>query len=123
MLKVPDKVSRRLYYSISDVCKMADLKPHVLRYWESEFPDLRPRKNRAGNRAYKTKDIKLIFLIKHLLYEEKYTVEGARRKLRNMRQEKSKELELPYKYEQLKNALLSLKSELKEILATLDGRS
>ncbi|MDZ7371959.1 MAG: MerR family transcriptional regulator, partial [candidate division KSB1 bacterium] len=58
----------------------------VLRYWESEFPELKPNKNRAGNRIYKKSDIQLIFAIKRLLYEDKYTIEGARRKLREMRQ-------------------------------------
>ncbi len=71
----------KIYYSIGEVCEMLGLEPHVLRYWENEFPQLRPKKNRAGNRAYRLKDIRIIDYIKHLLYEEKYTIEGARKKL------------------------------------------
>ncbi|MBN1307326.1 MAG: MerR family transcriptional regulator [Chitinispirillaceae bacterium] len=72
---------QKVYYSISEVCGMMGLEPHVLRYWESEFPQLRPRKNRAGNRAYRDKDIRIIGYIKYLLYEEKFTIPGAKKKL------------------------------------------
>jgi DNA-binding transcriptional MerR regulator len=75
----------REYYSISEVCEIVGLKPHVLRYWETQFPPLSPSKNRSGNRVYQRKEIKLIMLVKKLLYEEKYTVEGARAKLEQLR--------------------------------------
>ena len=78
-------VLQREYYSISDVCDIVDLKPHVLRYWETQFGPLNPSKNRSGNRVYQRKEIRLILLVKHLLYEEKYTVDGARAKLDQMR--------------------------------------
>ncbi|MEO7426407.1 MAG: MerR family transcriptional regulator [Fibrobacteria bacterium] len=71
----------KLYYSISEVCSMTGLEQHVLRYWESEFPQLRPKKNRSGNRAYRTKEIKIIRYIKYLLYEEMYTIPGAKKKM------------------------------------------
>ena len=71
----------KLYYSISEVCVMTGLEQHVLRYWESEFPQLHPKKNRAGNRAYRAKEIKIIRYIKYLLYEEKYTIPGAKKKM------------------------------------------
>lgn len=71
----------KLYYSISEVCSMTGLEQHVLRYWESEFPQLRPKKNRAGNRAYRAKEIKIIRYIKYLLYEEMYTIPGAKKKM------------------------------------------
>jgi DNA-binding transcriptional MerR regulator len=71
----------KLYYSISEVCAMTGLEQHVLRYWESEFPQLRPKKNRSGNRAYRTKEIKIIRYIKYLLYEEMYTIPGAKKKM------------------------------------------
>ncbi len=74
-------IPKKAYYSISEVCRFTSLEPHVLRYWESEFPQLRPKKNRAGNRAYREKDITLIKNIKHLLYDEKFTISGARKKL------------------------------------------
>jgi DNA-binding transcriptional MerR regulator len=74
----------KLYYSISEVCGMTGLEQHVLRYWESEFPQLRPKKNRSGNRAYRTKEIKIVRYIKYLLYEEMYTIPGAKKKMADM---------------------------------------
>lgn len=74
----------KLYYSISEVCAMTGLEQHVLRYWESEFPQLRPKKNRSGNRAYRSKEIKIIRYIKYLLYEEMYTIPGAKKKMADM---------------------------------------
>ncbi len=70
---------KKLYYSISEVSKITGLEQYVLRYWESEFPQLKPAKNRAGNRIYTNKDIKLILYIKKLLRDEKYTIEGAKK--------------------------------------------
>lgn len=84
---------KKTYYSISEVCSMIALEPHVLRYWESEFPQLRPKKNRAGNRAYRDKDIETIEYIKRLLYEEKYTIPGARKKLSESKDSDVKESE------------------------------
>lgn len=69
---------RKLYYSISEVATATDLEPHVLRYWETEFEQLRPKKNRAGNRVYTDADIATLNRIKRLLKEDKYTIEGAR---------------------------------------------
>jgi DNA-binding transcriptional MerR regulator len=75
----------RLYYSISDVADMIDIKPYVLRFWEKEFPSLKPKKNRAGNRTYQKKDIELLRRIKELLYKEGFTIFGARQKLKDER--------------------------------------
>lgn len=72
---------RKLYYSISEVSTITGLEQYVLRYWESEFPQLKPAKNLAGNRIYTNKDIKLILYIKKLLRDERYTIEGAKRVL------------------------------------------
>lgn len=69
------------FYSIGEVCSLTDLKPHVLRYWESQFKVLNPAKNRSGNRVYSRREVELIMLVKHLLYTEKYTIDGARQKL------------------------------------------
>jgi DNA-binding transcriptional MerR regulator len=74
---------KKLYYSISEVSKITDLEQYVLRYWESEFEQLSPSKNRAGNRIYTNRDIKLILYIKKLLREERYTIEGAKQVLIN----------------------------------------
>jgi len=78
-----NKPMKKLYYSISDVSRMTDLKQHILRHWESEFPELHPMKNRAGNRIYRLKEIRLLFLIKRLINEEQYTFDGARKKLKD----------------------------------------
>ena len=72
---------KKLYYSISEVSKITELEQYVLRYWETEFEQLKPSKNRAGNRIYTNRDIKLILLIKRLLREERYTIEGAKQVL------------------------------------------
>ena len=76
-----DTEIKKLYYSISEVCKLTDLKSYVLRYWETEFRELKPPKNRAGNRTYRKRDIDTINKIKELLYEKKFTIEGARNQL------------------------------------------
>ena len=73
---------KKLYYSISEVSKITDLEQYVLRYWESEFEQLKPAKNRAGNRIYTNRDIKLILYIKKLLRDERYTIEGAKQVLK-----------------------------------------
>ena len=69
------------FYSIGEVCSLTDLKPHVLRYWESQFRFLNPAKNRSGNRVYKSKEVELIMLVKQLLSTEKYTIDGARQRI------------------------------------------
>jgi DNA-binding transcriptional MerR regulator len=76
---------RKEYYSISEVADIVGLPAHVLRYWESQFSVLNPSKNRSGNRVYQRKEIKLILLVKQLLHDEKYTVEGAKQKLEQLR--------------------------------------
>ncbi|CAN5606043.1 hypothetical protein BH23GEM10_BH23GEM10_06520 [soil metagenome] len=76
---------RKEYYAISEVADLVGLPAHVLRYWESQFAVLNPSKNRSGNRVYQRKEIRLILLVKQLLYDEKYTVEGAKQKLDQLR--------------------------------------
>ena len=80
---------KKLYYSISEVSKLSELEQYILRYWETEFEQLKPSKNRAGNRIYTNKDIKMIELIKKLLREKKYTIEGAKKILSNPTELKS----------------------------------
>lgn len=74
---------KKLYYSISEVSKITEIEQYVLRYWETEFEQLNPQKNRAGNRIYTNKDIQLILQIKMLLRDKKYTIEGAKKILDN----------------------------------------
>lgn len=82
-----EPIVKKAYYSIGDVCELTGLKPHVLRYWETQFSALRPSKNKAGNRVYRPKEVELVNLIKNLLYEQKYTIEGANRRILDIRRE------------------------------------
>jgi len=75
------KIPEKLFYKIGEVSRITGVEPYVLRYWETEFPFLKPRKSRSGQRLYVKKDIDTILEIKRLLYEEKYTIEGVRKKL------------------------------------------
>lgn len=77
---------QKLYYSISEVGEMVDLEPHVLRYWQDQFDELHPRKNRAGRRVYTDDDVAVIRRIKYLLREDKYTIDGARQVLTRERE-------------------------------------
>ena len=76
-------LGNKLYYSISEVAEITELQPYTLRAWEREFPCLRPRRNRGKNRAYRERDIGIILLIKQLLYDERYTSQGVKKKLKD----------------------------------------
>lgn len=80
-----EPIAQRAYYSIGEVCDLTGIQAHVLRYWETRFEVLRPVKNQAGNRVYRPREVELVLLLKRLLYEDKYTVEGARQELARMR--------------------------------------
>jgi DNA-binding transcriptional MerR regulator len=112
------KVADKIYYSISEVAETTGLKSYVLRFWEKEFPFLKPKKNRAGNRSYQQKDIDLINQIKHLLYDEGYTIEGARSRLKALRHEDD-EAKLVAEKMRLKNLLTEVRKELTELLKSL----
>ena len=115
---------KKLYYSIGEVSKITDLKQYVLRYWETEFKQLNPNKNKAGNRTYRQKDIDTILEIKNLLYKEKFTIEGARKML----SQPSKEVKVATKTE--KNVITKgvnskilekIRNDLKSILDDLQS--
>lgn len=114
------------FFSIGEVCELTDLKPHVLRYWESQFRFLNPAKNRSGNRVYQRREVELILLVKHLLYTEKYTIEGARQKVDEQR--KGGELRSVARAALTLQTLEALESDLREVLRALapdapkDGR-
>jgi DNA-binding transcriptional MerR regulator len=110
------KPAARLYYSITEVAGMTGVRPHVLRYWETEFKALRPKKNRAGNRIYRAGDINLILLIKKLLYEEGFTIAGAKRKLPQAKTEPAAKPAKRTKRDDLLEALRKDLLEMKEIL-------
>ena len=115
---------KKLYYSIGEVSKITDLKQYVLRYWETEFKQLNPNKNKAGNRTYRQKDIDTILEIKNLLYKEKFTIEGARKIL----SQPSKEFKVATKTEKKvittevnTKILEKIRNDLKSILDDLQN--
>lgn len=110
--------SAKMYYSISEVADMTGVKAHVLRYWETEFPSLRPKKNRAGNRNYRPKDIKAILVIRDLLYKEGFTISGARKKLQEHYGNPDpliNQLQIPFADPQARQILTTIKNELQEL--------
>ena len=109
------------YFSIGEVCELTGLRPHVLRYWESQFSFLRPTKNRSGNRVYQRREVELITLVKHLLYTEKYTIDGARQKVDEHR--KSADLRQMARGALKLEALEELERDLKDLLGTLRGQT
>ena len=121
---------KKLYYSISEVSKITDLEQYVLRYWESEFEQLKPAKNRAGNRIYTNRDIKLILYIKKLLRDERYTIEGAKQVLKSYtpEDETGEQLVLidtpkpknKIEDEQLRSDVIEVKKFLEELLQKLN---
>jgi DNA-binding transcriptional MerR regulator len=76
-------IPEKLFFKIGEVCELAGVQAHVLRYWESEFPTLAPQKNRAGQRVYRKRDVEMALRIKELLYEDQYTIAGAKKRLTN----------------------------------------
>ena len=113
---------KKLYYSIGEVSKTTGLKQYVLRYWETEFKQLNPTKNKAGNRTYRQKDIDLIMNIKSLLYDDKFTIEGARKMLSQPVVKKDLTKSKPSSVERSvnKKTLMKIRSELKSILDELE---
>jgi DNA-binding transcriptional MerR regulator len=109
----------REFFSIGDVCDLTALKPHVLRYWESQFRFLHPAKNRSGNRVYQRREVELIMLVKQLLYVEKYTIEGARQRVEEYK--KAGELKALARAALDAQTVISLERELQNILTVLDG--
>ena len=114
----------RLYYRIGEVSRITGLKPHVLRYWESEFKVIKPHKGGSLQRLYRRKDLELILKIKKLLYEEGFTIAGAKKKIRDLERLENKQLKLKL-VEKKSNGkdhelLASVKEELKGIRSMLE---
>ncbi len=117
MPKLSPKV-KKLYYSIGEVSELTGLKAYVLRYWETEFSQLKPPKNRAGNRTYRQKDIDLIMHVKNLLYNEKYTIDGARSVLKGGT-DKSNLIEAEAVNEKQKIIVKKIRENLETILSII----
>jgi DNA-binding transcriptional MerR regulator len=109
------------FYSIGEVCTLTDLKPHVLRYWESQFRFLNPAKNRSGNRVYKGREVELIMLVKHLLYTEKFTIDGARQRVDQYR--RTGELRASARKAFEAEMVQDLRSSIEEVMGILDGKA
>ncbi|MBI4699275.1 MAG: MerR family transcriptional regulator [Nitrospirae bacterium] len=102
-------IPEKLFYKIGEVSSIAEVESYVLRYWETEFPFLKPKKNRAGQRVYTRKNLDLILQVKNLLYKDKYTIAGVRKKFTENSREKTVSAE----------ALTNVKKRLKDILKLL----
>ena len=109
------------FYSIGEVCGLTDLKPHVLRYWESQFRFLNPAKNRSGNRVYKGREVELIMLVKHLLYTEKFTIEGARQRVDHYRRTGELRVSAHRAFES--ELAQELSTSIQEVIDVLDGKA
>jgi DNA-binding transcriptional MerR regulator len=111
---MPKDLQGKMYYSISEVADMIGVLPYVLRFWEKEFPQIKPRKNRAGNRAYQARDIQRVMQIKRLLYDEGYTIEGARNFLKHEGKKKNNP-----DAERTRELLHEIRREIEELLKLL----
>jgi DNA-binding transcriptional MerR regulator len=109
----------KMYRSISEVSELLDVKPHVLRYWETQFNTLKPRKNRAGNRMYRPEEIKLLYTIKELLYGRRYTIAGAKKSLNTEKKTPGGQLDMGFKDATRKVTLTEVKDELTRLVAQL----
>jgi len=112
--KIPDK----LFFKIGEVSKLAGVEQHVLRYWEDEFEALQPKKNKSGQRFYEKKDVELILKIQRLLYLERYTIAGAKKKMRESKK-KSAQLSLGFDRELFLDQKREIVSDLESILDNL----
>jgi DNA-binding transcriptional MerR regulator len=117
--QLPDK----LFFKIGEVAHIVGVKPHVLRYWETEFSALRPMKTRGAHRVYRRRDVELAVLVKRLLHEEGLTIPGAKKRLRDLEQDRVSSPPDPVAVVQvdLRADLLAVRKELSELLRTLDG--
>ena len=122
MVQIPDD---KRYFRIGEASRIIGVEPYVLRYWETQFPALKPRKNRAGNRVYRVKDIKYVLTIKNLLYERGFTIAGARKKLKEASTDPSvliEQLNIPFGDPEKRRIIISLKKDLlrlKELVESL----
>jgi len=115
---IPDK----LYFRIGEVSKLSRLPAYVLRFWESEFPQLRPTKSSTGQRMYRRRDVENVMMIKRLLYEEGFTIAGARQHLRAETKASKEQPPLPFSRKASQDGLLAVRHGLREILDILSTR-
>ena len=113
--QIPDK----LFFKIGEVAELAEVEQHVLRYWEDEIETLKPNKNKSGQRLYQKKDVELVLKIKKLLYEDKFTIAGAKNKLKKVKKNET-QMNFGFDRESFLNWKQGLKNELEDILNFLD---
>lgn len=112
---MPPRVLDKLYFKIGEVSRIVGVKPYVLRYWETEFDLLKPGKAPSRHRLYKKRDVELLLEIKRLLYAEGYTIEGARKRLKQTKKEERQQLKLPLSDEKYKSTLVRIKKDLQSL--------
>jgi len=112
---MPPRLPEKIYFKIGEVSEIVGVEPYVLRYWETEFELLKPSKAPSKHRLYKKRDVELLLEIKRLLYTEGFTIEGARKKLREAKKEEKNQLKLPLTEQKYKSALVKLKKELETL--------
>ena len=117
--KAAQEPETKLYRSISEVSDMLRVKAHVLRYWETQFSMLRPKKNRAGNRMYRPEEVRLLIRIKELLYDRRFTIAGARRTLLDERRQDEPQVELGFNEAERKLLVAEVREEMRSLLAKL----
>ncbi len=110
----------KAYYSIKEAAEIARVKPHVIRYWESEFKAFKPKKTRGGRRRYSIEDLKLLLVIKKLLYEDGYKIRGAKRRLSELKKSNSAQIQLPFQEFKTGKVLIGVKKDLRAILDLLE---
>ena len=115
--KIPDK----FFFKIGEVAEIVGVEQHVLRYWEDEFDTLKPEKNQAGQRLYRHKDIETVVRIKELLYEEMFTIAGAKKKLKEKKKDPN-QLSFQFDPEEFLKWKKQLKNDLKSVIKILDER-
>jgi DNA-binding transcriptional MerR regulator len=118
------QIPNKLFFRIGEVCELTDTQPYVLRYWESEFPSLAPAKNNSGQRIYRRRDIETILRIKTLLYDEGFTIAGAKKKLElEMKDQPSGRPPTPPSSvaDPVREKIQEIKSELRELLEFIDS--
>jgi len=122
---VAEEIPDKLYFKIGEVAKITGVKPHVLRYWESEFKVVRPIKSKSNQRLYRKKDVESILMIKNMLYNERYTIAGAKRRLKKVASDsRQRQLDLALgrgSGEELKSFLWRMMEELEETLALVEA--
>jgi len=112
---MPERLPEKIYFKIGEVSEIVGVEPYVLRYWETEFDLLKPSKAPSKHRLYKKRDVELLLDIKRLLYTEGFTIEGARKKLKESKKEERDQLKLPLSEQKYKSALIKLKRELESL--------